>query len=128
MKVNIVNSDAATYLAKVQGPTHDWGSVRYGTWTCGCADADGTLDPLFHTGSIWSSYSNPAYDKAVDAARTTLNTAAREKDYAKAFQIMQQTLPAIGLWQVYEISGVNSNISWNPGPAESLFVDDMNWK
>jgi peptide/nickel transport system substrate-binding protein len=127
MKVNIVNSSAATYLSKVQGPTHNWGSVRYGTWTCGCSDADGTVEPLFHTGSIWASYSNPSLDKVMDAARTTLNSAKRKKDYAKAFQILQDTVPGIGLWQVYEISGVNSNISWTPGSAESLFINDIKW-
>jgi peptide/nickel transport system substrate-binding protein len=128
MTVTIANTDAAAYLAKVQGPTHSWGSIRYGTWTCGCADADGTLEPLFHTGTIWSSYSNPAFDKDVDAARGTLNTAARKADYAKAFTVLQSDVAAIGLWQVYEISGVSKDIQWNPGPEESLFISQIAWK
>jgi peptide/nickel transport system substrate-binding protein len=128
MTVTIANTDAAAYLAKVQGPTHSWGSIRYGTWTCGCADADGTLEPLFHTGTIWSSYSNASFDAAVDAARGTLNATARKADYSKAFTILQSDVAAIGLWQVYEITGVSKDIQWNPGPEESLFVSQIAWK
>ena len=40
---------------------------RIGRWSCACQDADGVIFPLFHTGSIWAKYSNPAFDEAVDA-------------------------------------------------------------
>lgn len=125
--VTISTTDQATYLKKVQSPTHDWGSIRYGIWSCSCLDADGTIYPLFHTGSIWSSYSNPAFDAAVDAARTTLNTSQREADYAKALGILQQDVPGVGLWQYYAIDGANKNISWSPGPQETFFIPQIKW-
>lgn len=125
--VQISSTDQATYLKKVQSPTHDWGSIRYGIWSCSCLDADGTIYPLFHTGSIWSSYSNPQFDGAVDAARTTLDSAQRTNDYKTALQILQQDVPGIGLWQYYAIDGVNSNISWDPGPQETFFIPQIKW-
>ena len=127
MTVNIVNTDQATYLKDVQSPSHNWGSVRYGIWSCSCEDADGTIYPLFHTGSIWSSYSNPAFDALVNAARSTLDTTTRLADYQKAFQILQADVPGIGLWQYYSIRAVSKQITWDPGPQQTLFVDQIHW-
>lgn len=126
--VQIVTTNQPTFLKKIQSPTHNWGSIRYGIWSCSCLDADGTIYPLFHTGSIWSSYSNPAFDKLVTAARTTLSTSQRKTDYQKAFAILQKDVPAVGLWQYYAIDGVNSHISWNPGPQETFFIPQIKWK
>lgn len=125
--VQIVTTNQPTFLKKIQSPTHNWGSIRYGIWSCSCLDADGTIYPLFHTGSIWSSYSNPAFDQLVNNARTTLDTAQRKQDYREAFAILQKDVPAIGLWQYYSIDGVKSNISWNPGPQETFFIPQVKW-
>ena len=125
--VTISTTDQATYLKKVQSPAHDWGSIRYGIWSCSCLDADGVIYPLFHTGSIWSSYSNPAFDTAVQAARTSLDSTQRLSDYATALNILQQDLPGIGLWQYYAIDGANKHISWTPGPQETFFIPQIKW-
>ncbi len=125
--VQIVTTNQPTFLKDIQSPTHNWGSIRYGIWSCSCLDADGTIYPLFHTGSIWSSYSNPAFDQLVNNARTTLNTAQRKADYQQAFAILQKDVPAVGLWQYYAIDGVKSNISWNPGPQETFFIPEIKW-
>lgn len=125
--VQIVTTDQPTFLKNVQAPTHNWGNIRYGIWSCSCLDADGTIYPLFHTGSVWSSYSNPAFDQLVTSARTTLDTAQRKQDYQQAFAILQSDVPAVGLWQYYAIDGVKSNISWNPGPQETFFIPQIKW-
>ncbi len=127
-RVSIVTTDQPTFLQKIQSPAHNWGQIRYGIWNCGCADADGTIYPLFHSGSVWSSYSNAQFDQLVTAARTTLNTAQRKQDYREAFAVLQKTVPAVGLWQYYAIYGVNKNITWNPGPQETLFIPQIHWK
>lgn len=126
-KVQIVTTNQPTFLKKIQSPTHNWGSIRYGIWSCSCLDADGTIYPLFHSGTIWSSYSNPQFDQLVSAARTTLDAAQRKQDYVNAFKILQQDVPAVGLFQYYAIDGVKSNISWNPGPQETFFIPQIKW-
>ncbi|MGG4552295.1 ABC transporter substrate-binding protein [Paenibacillus humicus] len=127
IKVNIVSTDHATFLKKVQDPARKWGSLRYGIWSCGCMDADGTLLPLFRTGTIWSSYSNPEFDQAVDAARTTTDEAVRIENYKTALNILQQDVPGIGLYQHFAIYGASNKLQWQPDPQENFFVKDIKW-
>jgi len=126
--VNITNTDQATYLKKVQSPQHDWGSVRFGRWSCSCLDADGVIYPLFRTGTVWSSYSNPEFDAAVDAGRTSTDEAQRKVDYNKAFTILNRDLPGIGLFQEDAIYGATSKLSWKPDAVESLYLDQMSFQ
>lgn len=125
LKVSIQNTDQATYLKKVQSPTHDWGSIRFGQWSCSCLDADGVAYPLFRTGTIWSSYSNPSFDALVDQARKTITPATRTGLYAQAYGILAQDLPGIGLFQIDAIYGATSKLQWTPDAQQSFFVADM---
>jgi peptide/nickel transport system substrate-binding protein len=125
LKVSISNSDQATYLKKVQSPQHDWGAIRFGQWSCSCLDADGVAYPLFRTGTIWSSYSDPAFDSLVDTARRTLAPAARTSLYARAYGILDKDLPGIGLFQIDSIYGASSKLQWTPDAQQSFFVADM---
>ncbi|MEK8127900.1 ABC transporter substrate-binding protein [Paenibacillus filicis] len=127
IKVNIASTDHATYLKKVQDPARKWGNIRMGIWSCACMDADGTILPLFRTGTIWSSYSNPAFDQAVDAARATTDEAVRKDNYKKAFNVLQQDVPGIGLYQAYALYGASKKLQWQPDPQENFFVKDMKW-
>jgi peptide/nickel transport system substrate-binding protein len=125
LKVSIQNTDQATYLKKVQSPTHDWGSIRFGQWSCSCLDADGVAYPLFHTGTIWSSYSNPQFDALVDKARQTIAPATRTQLYAQAYGILNKDLPGIGLFQIDAIYGASAKLEWTPDAQQSFFVADM---
>jgi peptide/nickel transport system substrate-binding protein len=125
LKVSIQNTDQATYLKKVQSPTHDWGSIRFGQWSCSCLDADGVAYPLFRTGTIWSSYSNPQFDALVDRARRTIDPATRTSLYGQAYGILAKDLPGIGLFQIDAIYGASSKLQWTPDAQQSFFVADM---
>jgi peptide/nickel transport system substrate-binding protein len=127
LNVNIVQVDQPTYLRRRQGTPEEAGALSQGRWSCACQDADGTIWPLFHTGSIWSKYSNPAFDAAVDAARATLDEAQRRADYHAAFQILRDDVPGIGLFQDFAIYGARREISWTPTPNEAFFAYDMKW-
>jgi|GEM_PF-710995 len=123
--VTIKNTDQATYLKSVQSPSHDWGSIRFGLWSCSCLDADGVLLPLFKTGSIWASYSNPDFDAAVTSARKSLDATERKKDYATAIGILNKDVAGIGLYQVSAVYGASSKLTWKPDAVQSLYVDQM---
>jgi peptide/nickel transport system substrate-binding protein len=125
LNVKIETTDQATYLEKVQSPSHDWGSIRFGQWSCSCLDADGVAYPLFHTGTIWSSYSNPAFDQLVDKARETLDSAARLSLYAQAYGILDQDVPGIGLFQIDAIYGASQKLQFKPDAQQDFFVADM---
>jgi peptide/nickel transport system substrate-binding protein len=125
LKVSIQNTDQATYLKKVQSPTHNWGSIRFGQWSCSCLDADGVAYPLFRSGTIWSSYHNTQFDSLVDQARQTLDPGTRTNLYAQAYGLLNQDLPGIGLFQIVAVYGASNHLQWTPDAQQSLFVADM---
>jgi peptide/nickel transport system substrate-binding protein len=125
LKVEIQNTDQATYLQKVQSPQHTWGSIRFGQWSCSCEDSDGTIYPLFRSGTVWSSYSNPRFDSLVDQARQTLDTNTRTSLYQQAYQLLNQDLPGIGLFQFVAIYGAAKDVRWKPDAQQSFFVANM---
>jgi peptide/nickel transport system substrate-binding protein len=93
LKVEITMVDQPTYLRRRQGTPEEAGSLSQGRWSCACQDADGVIWPLFHTGSIWSKFSNAEFDAETDAARSTLDDAERLKHYHRAFEILREELP-----------------------------------
>ncbi len=127
LKVDIVSVDLPTYLKRRQGRPEEAGNLAQGRWSCACQDADGVIWPLFHTGSIWSKFSNADFDAAVDAARTTLDEKQRLADYHKAFEIMRDEVPGIGLFQDYALYLARRELQWTPTPNEAFFIMDMKW-
>jgi peptide/nickel transport system substrate-binding protein len=125
LNVSIQSTDQATYLKKVQSANHDWGSIRFGQWSCSCEDADGVAYPLFRTGTVWSSYTNAKFDKAVDDARKTIDSDARTKLYSQAYGILADDVPGIGLFQMTAIYGATKNLQWKPDAQQSFFISDM---
>ncbi|MBI3516014.1 MAG: peptide ABC transporter [Proteobacteria bacterium] len=128
LKVEVVALDHATFLRRRQGTPADAGGLALGVWSCACQDADGIIFPLFRSGSAWSKYANPAYDAAVDAARSTLDEAKRRTEYRKAYEILREEVPGLGLYQAYATYGARKELKWQPTPNESLFVMDMSWR
>ncbi|HKD30317.1 MAG TPA: ABC transporter substrate-binding protein [Xanthobacteraceae bacterium] len=128
LKVEVVTLDHATFLRRRQGTPADAGGVALGVWSCACQDADGIIFPLFRSGSTWSKYANPAYDAAVDAARGMLDETKRLAEYRKAYDILRQDVPGLGLYQAFASYGARKELKWRPTPNESLFVMDMSWR
>lgn len=128
LKVTISTSDQATFLRRRQGQPQDAGSLSIGRWSCACQDADGVIMPLFHSASIWAKYKNPAYDEAVEKARATLDTSERLNWYRKAFEILKNDVPGIGLYQDVAIYGARKGLRWKPTADESFFVYNMSWE
>jgi peptide/nickel transport system substrate-binding protein len=127
LKVTISVSDQATFLRRRQGQPQDAGSLSIGRWSCACQDADGVIQPLFHSASTWAKYSNPAYDEAVMKARQTLDQAERMSWYRKALEMIKDDVPGIGLYQDVAIYGARKGLRWKPTADESFFVFNMSW-
>jgi peptide/nickel transport system substrate-binding protein len=128
LKVEIRSLDNASYLRARQGTPQDAGSMAPGRWSCACQDADGTIFPLFRTGGVWAKYSNPAFDKLVDAARATLDDGKRTALYHDAFAILRDDVPAVPLFQDAAIYGARKELRWQPTPDESFLLMDMKWQ
>jgi peptide/nickel transport system substrate-binding protein len=50
------------------------------------------------------------------------------QDYQKAYEILKDDVPGIGLYQTYAVYGANSHLKWQPSPNEAMFVMDMGWQ
>ncbi len=128
LKVEIQTMDQPTFLRRRQGRPDEAGSLSLGRWSCACQDADGVIFPLFRSGSIWAKYANPAFDKEVDAARAILDPKQRLVHYRKAFEILRDEVPGIGLYQDFAIYAARKEITWTPTANEAFFLFDMAWK
>jgi peptide/nickel transport system substrate-binding protein len=127
LKVEIVALDQPTFLRRRQGRPDEAGSLSIGRWSCACQDADGVIFPLFRSGGIWSKYANPAYDREVDAARAVLDNKERLAHYKKAFEILREDVPGLGLYQDFAIYAARKQLKWTPTPNEAMFLMDMKW-
>jgi peptide/nickel transport system substrate-binding protein len=128
LDTQITSLDQATFLKRRQGDPANAGSIALGKWSCACQDADGVIFPLFRTGSSWAKYSNPDFDKLVDDARGTLDNDRRLQDYQKAYGILKDDVPGLGLYQVDAVYGASNHLKWQPTPNEAMFVMDMSWQ
>jgi len=128
LKVTISSSDQRTFLQKRQGNPEEAGSLAYGVWSCACQDEDGIILPLFKTGTIWSKYANPEFDKAVTAARETLKEEERLKNYAKAHAFIKDDVPGVGLYQFVALYASRKELQWTPTANEAFFINQMKWQ
>jgi peptide/nickel transport system substrate-binding protein len=128
LKVDIVMLDQPSYLRRRQGTPEEAGNLSQGRWSCACQDADGVIFPLFRSGSIWSKFANPEFDTEVDAARATLDEAKRLGHYRRAFEILREEVPGIGLFQDAALYLMKRELKWKPTANEAFFVFDMKWQ
>lgn len=126
--VKIAMSDMATYLKRAQAGPETTSLLSFGRWSCACQDADGVLFPLLHKSSGWSAYRNPKMDALLEEARATLDTSKRLAAYKQVHEIVATDVPVVPLYQAVVIYGAAKNLTFQPTPNESLFINRMSWK
>ncbi len=126
--LKISMSDMASFLKRRRADPQGFGDTVFGRWSCACQDADGVLYAMFHSGSVWSKYANPALDKQLEAGRSTLDENQRLAAYREAHRIIREEVPSIPLYQAAAIYGVKRSLKWTPTANESLFITDMAWQ
>ncbi len=127
LKVEISMTDQPTFLRRRQGTPEEAQALSQGRWSCACQDADGVIFPLFRSGSAWSKMANPAFDAEVDAARSVLDEGKRLAHYRRAFEILREEVPGIGLFQDSAIYLARKELKWTPTANEAFFIMDMKW-
>jgi peptide/nickel transport system substrate-binding protein len=126
--VKIAMSDMATYLKRAQAGPETTSLLSFGRWSCACQDADGVLFPLLHKSSGWSAYRNPKMDALLEEARATLDTNKRLAAYKQVHEIVAADVPVVPLYQAVVIYGAAKNLTFQPTPNESMFINRMSWK
>jgi peptide/nickel transport system substrate-binding protein len=119
--------DGPTYLRLRQGRPDEAGDVSFFRWSCSCQDADGTLFPLFHSSSQWAKYSNPLVDRTLEAARNTLDPAARMADYRTVLQTLHDDVASVPLYQDVTMYVARKQVEFTPRSNELFLLTDVTW-
>jgi peptide/nickel transport system substrate-binding protein len=96
------------------GNSGDYQALSLG-WS-GTIDPDGDLYPLLYTGAgfNFAKYTNPDFDKLLDAGRASLDQAARGQTYVDAQKILLQDQPMLVLYNTPQISVTRKEIQNYP--------------
>jgi peptide/nickel transport system substrate-binding protein len=87
------------------------------------------LSQYFETGgSPRIRYSNPEFDKALQASRAEFDPAKRKKLLQKVYSIIQEDVPAFFLWRINVIYGVSNKVDYTPRPNHRIYGTDMTMK
>ena len=112
IEMTIETLEWGTYLQK----TGEGDFLAYlGGWISGTSDADIVLYPLLDSKSIGfpgnrARYSNPEFDKEVEAARVALSPDERKEHFKNAQIISQNDSPLIVLYNKNENIGINKRV------------------
>ncbi len=87
-------------------------------------DADGILWDMMHSTSIFSYYANTEFDALIDEARSIIENDQRIELYSQAQKILREEAPAIFMWGLHTVWGVNNDVEWSPAPDE---IDRYFW-
>lgn len=126
--VEIAKVDTPTFLQLIQKGAQDGPTLAISTSACGCQDADGALNSLFHSGNSWTITSSPAIDALLDEAGSSSDEATRLKDYDKIGQFIATDIPTVPLYQMAAIYGAAKKLDFTPTPNESFFLNRASWK
>lgn len=98
-----------TVVGQTMNATKNQENITENLWLDDYPDAQDWLANLLHTGANYDigGFSNPAYDKLVDAGNIEFNTAKRAQDYVKAQQIVLNDGGWIGVGFSYATFVIN---------------------
>jgi ABC-type transport system substrate-binding protein len=90
-------------------------------------DPSAALSQMFETGvSPRIRYSNPEFDKVIAESRSEFDPEKRKKLLQKSFNILLEDVPALWLWRLNVVYGVNTNkVEYTPTPHNRTFGTDM---
>jgi len=119
IRTRVKTHEWTTYLSQLVYPHKanpmyliGWGNT---TW-----DADGTLTPLFRSGSAQANYYSPDFDGLVDEAQTSVDPKRRLELYAKAQRLMLDDGAVLSLHQQMDLYGVNKRANFQALSSEQL--------
>lgn len=125
--VGISLVDTATFLRRIQQGADGGPTLAISTSSCACQDADGALSQILRSGNSWSIMNKSEIDPLIDEAGATLDEKKRLDDYAKVTKFIADNVPTVPLYQMVAIYGTAKQLTWQPTPNESFFINRMTW-
>ena len=126
--------EAVGFKVKFHTPEYSshWPMVRRGRRAFYYQGRGSVVDPsaaiaqYFETGrSPRINYSNPELDKTLLAERKEFDPEKRKKLLAKAFNIIQEDVPAFFLWRINQYYGISKKIDFTPSSTDRIFGHDI---
>jgi len=117
IRVNVVNAAADGYWSTV------WMKKPAFTTSWGERPADQALNEAFHSSAKWneSHYSNPEFDRLLEAARAELNFAKRRALYIKAQDYLAKTSGTLIPFHVTQLVVLSNRVThFDPVPNDAL--------
>jgi peptide/nickel transport system substrate-binding protein len=112
--------------------------LDFASWGNWMFDADNTFYPLFHSsaaklanggkGSSARTWMNQDFDGTIESARYELDTDKRNQLYSKAQHLIYDQAPALFMYQLHDIYGVNTALDWQVRSDEMIWFKEMSWK
>jgi peptide/nickel transport system substrate-binding protein len=109
----------------------------FASWGNWIFDADNQLFVRWHSsardtanggkGQSSLSYGNPEFDTLVEQARTEIDTAKRLDLYKRAQALLFDDAPALFMWTLTDIYGVDNWVAWEPRKDEMIWAHEMAW-
>jgi peptide/nickel transport system substrate-binding protein len=117
--------EAGTFYSQANAGKLD--GIIFNSWGNWMFDADIDFGPLMRTKSTPTpDYPNdPALDKLVDEARSTIDESKRKAIYARLQRMMWESSYLIPGMQVVDMYGVSSRVNWKPRPDEMIWAKEM---
>jgi len=111
--------------------------LMFASWGNWIFDADNQLYSRWHTsardtanggkGASSLPYSNPDFDKQVEAARYELDPQKRLDEYKQAQQILYDDGAALFMYTLTDVYGVDNWVTWEPRKDEMVWAHEMAW-
>jgi ABC-type transport system substrate-binding protein len=124
VRLDISFLEWATVFTTVRAATLDYHLFTLG-WVTTTADADYSLLPMFRSDQAppqgWNTwrYFNPAFDRLVDQARTSLNARERQDIYTRAQDMIARDIMFVPFYVTKEIAVMRSHVKgFVPHPIE----------
>ncbi len=117
IRVNVVNAAADGYWSTV------WMKKPAFTTSWGERPADQALNEAFHSSAKWneSHYSNPEFDRLLEAARAELNFTKRRALYIKAQDYLAKTSGTLIPFHVTQLVVLSNRVThFDPVPNDAL--------
>ncbi|SEN49235.1 ABC transporter substrate-binding protein [Paenibacillus sp. OK076] len=72
-----------------------------------------------------SDYNNPEVEKLLQSALVNMDPASREKEYQQVQQILAEDRPAVYLYQMEGVYGIDSRVNFEPRSDEMFYADEI---
>ncbi len=121
MTVRVRVNEWGTHLDKIIN--RQTGEMFYLGWGP-ALEAQGTIAELFRPDRTYSGFGTAALTEEINKAVPIVDLKKRRATWQRIQVMLYTEAPWIFLWQQHDLYGVNRRVTWQPHPAEKIYLWD----